>query len=133
MPVLVLEDLPLDDVKAYKLLQDAKTTAVFQLESMGMKKYSAKLQPTNIEDVIAMCALYRPGPLDAGLGEMYSDRKHGREAGIYDHPNLEPILENTNGVIVYQEQIMPSSLFCRSCSAACTALGSWLINAPRIS
>ncbi len=106
---LVLEDLPLDDVKAYKLLQDAKTTAVFQLESMGMKKYLAKLQPTNIEDVIAMCALYRPGPLDAGMVEMYIDRKHGREEVIYDHPNLEPILENTNGVIVYQEQVMQIS------------------------
>jgi DNA polymerase-3 subunit alpha len=106
---LILEDLPLDDSKAYKLLQDAKTTAVFQLESMGMKKYLAKLQPTNIEDVIAMCALYRPGPLDAGMVEMYIDRKHGREEVIYDHPNLEPILENTNGVIVYQEQVMQIS------------------------
>ena len=76
---------------------------------MGMKKYLAKLQPTNIEDVIAMCALYRPGPLDAGMVEMYIDRKHGREEVIYDHPNLEPILENTNGVIVYQEQVMQIS------------------------
>ncbi|MGM8899146.1 MULTISPECIES: DNA polymerase III subunit alpha [unclassified Psychrobacter] len=109
LDALVLEDLPLDDKKAYKLLQDAKTTAVFQLESMGMKKYLAKLQPTNIEDVIAMCALYRPGPLDAGMVEMYIDRKHGREEVIYDHPNLEPILENTNGVIVYQEQVMQIS------------------------
>ncbi|MDO5770394.1 MAG: DNA polymerase III subunit alpha, partial [Psychrobacter sp.] len=109
MAELVLEDLPLDDSKAYKLLQEAKTTAVFQLESMGMKKYLAKLQPTNIEDVIAMCALYRPGPLDAGMVEMYIDRKHGREEVIYDHPNLEPILENTNGVIVYQEQVMQIS------------------------
>lgn len=74
-----------------------------------MKKYLAKLQPTNIEDVIAMCALYRPGPLDAGMVEMYIDRKHGREEVIYDHPNLEPILENTNGVIVYQEQVMKIS------------------------
>ena len=106
---LVLEDLPLDDAKAYRLLQDAKTTAVFQLESMGMKKYLAKLQPSNIEDVIAMCALYRPGPLDAGMVEMYIDRKHGREEVIYDHPNLEPILNNTNGVIVYQEQVMQIS------------------------
>jgi DNA polymerase-3 subunit alpha len=73
-------------------LQDAKTTAVFQLESMGMKKYLAKLQPTNIEDVIAMCALYRPGPLDAGMVEMYIDRKHGREEVIYDQPYLGPIL-----------------------------------------
>ena len=108
-PALELEDLPLDDKNAYKLLQEAKTTAVFQLESSGMKKYLAKLQPTNIEDVIAMCALYRPGPLDAGMVEMYIDRKHGREEVVYDHPNLEPILENTNGVIVYQEQVMQIS------------------------
>lgn len=106
---IVLEDLPLDDKAAYTLLQDAKTTAVFQLESMGMKKYLAKLKPTNIEDVIAMCALYRPGPLDAGMVEMYIDRKHGREEVVYDHPNLQPILENTNGVIVYQEQVMQIS------------------------
>jgi len=106
---IVLEDLPLDDKKAYALLQDAKTTAVFQLESTGMKKYLAKLKPTDIEDVIAMCALYRPGPLDAGMVEMYIDRKHGREKVEYDHPNLEPILENTNGVIVYQEQVMQIS------------------------
>ena len=108
-PPLVLEDLPLDDRHAYTLLQDAKTTAVFQLESMGMKKYLAKLQPSNIEDVIAMCALYRPGPLDAGMVEMYIDRKHGREEVVYDHPHLEPILNNTNGVIVYQEQVMQIS------------------------
>ncbi len=109
LEALILEDLPLDDAQSYQLLQDAKTTAVFQLESMGMKKYLAKLQPTNIEDVIAMCALYRPGPLDAGMVEMYIERKHGREEVIYDHPNLEPILENTNGVIVYQEQVMKIS------------------------
>ena len=104
-----LDDLPLDDAEAYQLLQAAKTTAVFQLESTGMKKYLAKLKPTNIEDVIAMCALYRPGPLDAGMVDMYIDRKHGREEVVYDHPNLEPILENTNGVIVYQEQVMQIS------------------------
>lgn len=109
LPAIELEDLPLDDDNAYRLLQDAKTTAVFQLESLGMKKYLAKLKPSNIEDVIAMCALYRPGPLDAGMVEMYINRKHGLEAVAYDHPNLEPILNNTNGVIVYQEQVMQIS------------------------
>ena len=94
-PPLDLETLPLDDKPTYTLLQDAHTTAVFQLESIGMKKYLAKLKPTNIEDVIAMCALYRPGPLDAGMVDMYIDRKHGREEVIYDHDRLEPILENT--------------------------------------
>ncbi|MFW2176414.1 MULTISPECIES: DNA polymerase III subunit alpha [unclassified Moraxella] len=108
-PPLDLETLPLDDKNAYKLLQDAHTTAVFQLESTGMKKYLAKLKPTNIEDVIAMCALYRPGPLDAGMVDMYIDRKHGREVVAYDHERLEPILENTYGVIVYQEQVMQIS------------------------
>ena len=108
-PPLDLETLPLDDKPTYTLLQDAHTTAVFQLESTGMKKYLAKLRPTNIEDVIAMCALYRPGPLDAGMVDMYIDRKHGREEVIYDHDRLEPILENTYGVIVYQEQVMQIS------------------------
>ncbi len=108
-PPIELDDLPLDDKGAYQLLQEAKTTAVFQLESSGMKKYLAKLKPTGIEDVIAMCALYRPGPLDAGMVEMYIERKHGREKVVYDHPNLEPILQNTNGVIVYQEQVMQIS------------------------
>lgn len=108
-PLLDLDSLPLDDKKTYELLQNAHTTAVFQLESSGMKKYLAKLQPSNIEDVIAMCALYRPGPLEAGMVDMYINRKHGREQVIYDHECLEPILENTYGVIVYQEQVMQIS------------------------
>lgn len=106
---LDLDALPLDDKPTYKLLQDAHTTAVFQLESTGMKKYLARLEPSNIEDVIAMCALYRPGPLDAGMVDMYIDRKHGRQEVNYDHDRLEPILENTYGVIVYQEQVMQIS------------------------
>ena len=80
-----LESLPLDDKPTYGLLQDAQTTAVFQLESSGMKKYLAKLKPTNIEDVIAMCALYRPGPLETGMVDDYIDRKHGRAEVHYDH------------------------------------------------
>lgn len=108
-PPLDLDTLPLDDADAYDLLQRTHTTAVFQLESSGMKKYLGKLQPTNIEDVIAMCALYRPGPLDAGMVDMYIDRKHGREEVHYDHERLEPILRNTYGVIVYQEQVMQIS------------------------
>lgn len=102
--------IPLDDKAVYKsVLQTGKTTAVFQLESAGMKKYLKNLAPTNIEDVIAMCALYRPGPLDAGMVEMYIDRKHGREKVAYDHENLVDILDNTYGVIVYQEQVMQIS------------------------
>lgn len=108
-PPIVLEHLPLDDKASYQLLKKAKTTAIFQLESAGMKKYLKNLKPTVIDDVIAMCALYRPGPLDAGMVEMYIDRKHGREQVIYDHPDLEPILQSTYGVIVYQEQVMQIS------------------------
>ncbi|WP_019518558.1 DNA polymerase III subunit alpha [Faucicola boevrei] len=106
---LDLDELPLDDKPTYGLLQDAHTTAVFQLESSGMKKYLAKLKPTNIEDVIAMCALYRPGPLGSGMVDMYIDRKHGVLDVTYDHEWLEPVLSNTYGVIVYQEQVMQIS------------------------
>lgn len=109
LAVLDLAKLPLDDLPAYQLLKDAKTTAVFQLESAGMKKYLIKLKPSNIEDVIAMCALYRPGPLDAGMVDMYINRKHGLEEVVYDHPDLATILGNTYGVIVYQEQVMQIS------------------------
>lgn len=104
-----LDTISLEDPKTYKLLQRAQTTAVFQLESTGMKKYLAKLKPSNIEDIIAMCALYRPGPLNAGMVDMYIARKHGQEKVIYDHPDLENILSNTYGVIVYQEQVMQIS------------------------
>ena len=104
-----IDDIPLDDPKTFKLLQDGNTTAVFQLESSGMKKYLKSLQPTNIEDVIAMCALYRPGPLDAGMVEMYIERKHGREKIEYPHPLLKDVLKDTNGVIIYQEQVMKIS------------------------
>ncbi|OOR90042.1 DNA polymerase III subunit alpha [Moraxella caviae] len=105
-----LEALPLDDMNVYQaVLQAGNTTAVFQLESSGMKKYLKQLKPSNIEDVIAMCALYRPGPLETGMVTDYIDRKHGIQEVVYDHPYLEPILENTYGVIVYQEQVMQIS------------------------
>lgn len=106
---LDLNKLPLDDLKTFKLLQDGKTTAVFQLESGGMKRILVKLKPTRFEDIIALVALYRPGPLDAGMVEMYIERKHGREEVKYDHPDLEGILGNTYGVILYQEQVMQIS------------------------
>lgn len=108
-PNFDIDSIPLDDSKTFKLLQDGNTTAVFQLESDGMKKYLKALQPSNIEDVIAMCALYRPGPLDAGMVEMYIERKHGREKVDYPHPLLEEVLMDTNGVIIYQEQVMKIS------------------------
>jgi len=99
-----IDRIPLDDPKAFKLLQAAKTTGVFQLESAGMKRYLKELKPSDVEDIIAMVALYRPGPMD--LIPDYIECKHGRKAVEYLHPKLEPILKNTYGVMVYQEQLM---------------------------
>jgi len=99
-----INKIPLDDKQAYKLLQNAKTTGVFQLESSGMKRYLKKLRPNNLEDVIAMVALYRPGPMD--WIPDFIDRKHERKKIEYLHPKLKPILKNTYGIAVYQEQVM---------------------------
>lgn len=101
-----IEKIPFDDEKTFNLLQEAKTTGVFQLESAGMKRYLKDLRPTNLEDIIVMVSLYRPGPLDAGMVEEYIARKHGQKKVVYLHPMLEPILKNTYGIIVYQEQLM---------------------------
>lgn len=101
-----IDSIPLDDAKTFKLLQAAKTTGVFQLESSGMKKYLKTLKPTSIDDIIAMISLYRPGPLETGMVEEYIERKHGRKKVTYLHPLMEPILKNTYGVMVYQEQLM---------------------------
>jgi DNA polymerase-3 subunit alpha len=100
----VMDHIPLDDEKTYTLLQEAKTTGVFQLESNGMKRYLKQLKPTVFEDIIAMVALYRPGPMD--YIPDFIDGKHGRKEIKYLHPKLEPILRNTYGVAVYQEQLM---------------------------
>ena len=111
-PPINLDALPLDDDEVYRsLLQEGKTTAVFQLESSGMKKYLKKLKPSNIEDVIAMCALYRPGPLESGMVEDFIDRKHGIQEVAYPHADFQhesliPALKSTYGIIVYQEQVM---------------------------
>lgn len=111
-PPIDLDTLPLDDDDVYQnVLQSGNTTAVFQLESSGMKKYLKQLKPTNIEDVIAMCALYRPGPLETGMVSDFIDRKHGIQEvaypdAQYQHDWLKPALESTYGVIVYQEQVM---------------------------
>ncbi|MFA5777222.1 MAG: DNA polymerase III subunit alpha [Parcubacteria group bacterium] len=99
-----IDDIPPDDEETFKLLQDAKTTGVFQLESTGMKRYLKQLKPTVFEDIIAMVALYRPGPMD--WIPNFIAGKHGTRKINYLHPKLEPILENTYGVAVYQEQIM---------------------------
>ncbi|MCK9507480.1 MAG: DNA polymerase III subunit alpha [Pigmentiphaga sp.] len=98
--------LPLDDLPTYKLLTEGNTTAVFQLESRGMKELLKKLKPSNFEDIIAVLALFRPGPLGSGMVDDFVNRKHGRAKAEYFHPDLEPTLKSTYGVIVYQEQVM---------------------------
>lgn len=98
--------LTLDDPAVYKLLSDGNTTAVFQLESRGMKELLKGLRPNTFEDIIAMLALYRPGPLESGMVVDFVNRKHGRAEVDYFHGDLEPVLRSTYGVIVYQEQVM---------------------------
>lgn len=104
-----LNNLPLDDELTYELLQRGDTTGVFQFESSGMKRYLRELKPTEFDDIVAMGALYRPGPLSAGLTDSYIKRKNGNEAISYDHPLMKPALEGTYGVLVYQEQVMQIS------------------------
>ena len=101
-----INNIPLDDEKTFEMLSKGETDAVFQLESSGMKKYIKRLKPTVFEDLGAMVALYRPGPLEAGMVEDFIDRKHGRQKIEYAHPLLEGILKDTYGTILYQEQIM---------------------------
>ena len=101
-----LQRLPLDDKKTYRLLCNGNTTGVFQLESTGIREMTVKIRPNCFEDLVAILALYRPGPLDSGMAEEYIKRKHGKETFKYLHPHLEPVLKDTYGVIVYQEQVM---------------------------
>ena len=101
-----LQLIPDDDKATFELLSHGETTGVFQLESSGMKEYLVKLKPNCFEDLIAMVALYRPGPLGSGMVDSFIKRKHGAEQFKYDFPQLEPILKDTYGVIVYQEQVM---------------------------
>ena len=96
----------LDDPATYQLLTEANTTAVFQLESRGMKELLKKLRPNTFEDVVAVLALFRPGPLESGMVDDFVNRKHGRATVDYFHPDLEHTLKSTYGVIVYQEQVM---------------------------
>ena len=101
-----LSTLPLDDKKTYRLIAKGDTVGIFQMESGGMRKLVTQLRPTTFEDIIAVLALFRPGPLDSGMVEQFIKRKHGKEEVKYPHPKLRPILEPTYGVIVYQEQVM---------------------------
>lgn len=98
--------IPLDDKKTYELLQRGDTTGIFQFESAGMKRYLKELKPTEFDDIIAMGALYRPGPLTAGLTDSFIKRKNGKEEISYPHPKFESALESTFGVLVFQEQVM---------------------------
>ncbi|HOR98328.1 MAG TPA: DNA polymerase III subunit alpha [Kiritimatiellia bacterium] len=98
-----LENLPLDDPKTFDLFRRADTVGVFQLESDGMRRTLVDLQPTRIEEIIAILALYRPGPMD--MISLFVKRKKGEEKITYDHPLLEPILKETYGIMVYQEQV----------------------------
>ncbi|MEZ9905502.1 DNA polymerase III subunit alpha [Vibrio breoganii] len=106
-----IESIPLDDPASFRLLQNSETTAVFQLESRGMKDLIKRLQPDCFEDIIALVALFRPGPLQSGMVDNFIDRKHGREAISYpdetwQHESLKETLDPTYGIILYQEQVM---------------------------
>ena len=107
-PPLGMAELPMDDSETYALLKRCETTAVFQLESRGMKDLIRRLQPDCFEDIVALVALFRPGPLQSGMVEDFINRKHGRISGPIDylHPELKPVLHPTYGVILYQEQVM---------------------------
>ncbi len=108
-PDFDLTAVPLDDASVYKMISDGDTTGVFQLESSGFKELLKKLKPDRFEDIIAAGALYRPGPLEGGMVDDFINRKHGKARVVYQHPAMEPILRETYGVIVYQEQVMQIS------------------------
>ncbi len=101
-----LTNLDFDDPATYRLLSSGDTTGVFQLESAGMKELLVRLKPARFDDITALVALYRPGPLDSGMVDDFVERKHGRQKVKYIIPELEPILKETYGVILYQEQVM---------------------------
>ncbi|MGC8866867.1 MAG: DNA polymerase III subunit alpha [Elusimicrobiales bacterium] len=105
-PNFNIDDIHLNDAKTFELLCSGKTTGVFQLESEGMKKLVKNLKPNVFSDLSALVALYRPGPIEAGMIDVYVNRKHGKEKIVYDHPVLEDILKETYGTMIYQEQVM---------------------------
>jgi len=104
-----IKKIPLDDPAVYSLLASGKTRGIFQIESSGMKELLTNLQATDFEDIIAVLALYRPGPLDSGMVDEYINRKHGRKKTQYPLPDLQEILKDTYGLFVYQEQIMQTA------------------------
>jgi DNA polymerase-3 subunit alpha len=108
-PALEIERIPLDDEATFEFLRSAETTGVFQLESRGMKDLIRRLLPDSIDDIIALVALFRPGPLQSGAVDDFIDRKHGKAKVKYLHPSMEPVLRGTYGVMLYQEQVMQSA------------------------
>ncbi|MBN2525498.1 MAG: DNA polymerase III subunit alpha [Deltaproteobacteria bacterium] len=104
-----MDAIPLDDAGVYDMISKGDTWGVFQLESSGFQELLKKLKPDCFEDIIAAVALYRPGPLEGGMVDTFVECKHGRQEIVYPHPNLEKILKETYGVIVYQEQVMQSA------------------------
>jgi len=106
---LVMEDIPLDNPATYQIFCRAFTSGIFQFESRGMRDILRKYQPSRIEDLCALNALYRPGPIQGGMIDDFIDGKHGRKKVTYDFPELQEVLEETYGVIVYQEQVMQIS------------------------
>tara|TARA_B110000503_G_scaffold66163_1_gene103808 strand:- start:331 stop:3771 length:3441 start_codon:yes stop_codon:yes gene_type:complete len=106
---LNLDNIPLDDPKVFELLSSGKTMAIFQLESTGMRALIKSLKPSKFEEITALLALYRPGPLNSGMHTTFVERKHGKSSVEYPHILLEPVLSETYGVIVYQEQVMEAA------------------------
>ena len=107
--ILDLNTLTLDDPKVFELLASGRTTAVFQLESTGMRELIRRLKPTKFEEIVALLALYRPGPLESGMHDEFVDRKHGKSRVTFPHELLAPVLSETYGVILYQEQVMQAA------------------------
>src|SRR5687768_10798426 len=103
---LDIDAIPLDDAKSYQLFVDGQTYGIFQFESSGMREILRKAKPQRLDDLIAMNALYRPGPLKSGMVDDFIARKAGRSEVKYELPELEPILSDTYGVIAYQEQVI---------------------------
>lgn len=103
---LDLHSIPLEDPKTYAMLQQGRTAGVFQLEGGGVREMLKRLEPTEFKDLIALLALYRPGPLESGMANDYIERKHGRQKIAYPHPKLQAILEDTYGLPIYQDQVL---------------------------
>jgi DNA polymerase-3 subunit alpha len=108
-PKFDIDALPMDDPKTYEMLRTAKSLAVFQLDSQGIRDLLYRIKPTVFDDIVSLIALFRPGPMQSGMLDMFVERKHGREEVVYDVPLLETILKDTYGCMVFQEQVMEIS------------------------